>query len=103
MKPLTSPSGWHGGGIERKREDGDVVGLAIRAGGLGYCGGGMMDDFAGAIKSEEFARGRVGFDHAIGKQGDFVAGPELQSGGGILNLSNKSEWKARLHRNLFAI
>ena len=57
---------------EGEGEDGDVVLLAVSLGCGCYGFGGLAADGSGAVKAKKFAGGGLGFEDAVGEEGDFL-------------------------------
>ena len=61
-------------------DDGDVVVLTVRGGGLGDGFGWQRGEAGRSVKAEEITRIVAGFGDSVGEEREVVAGVELQSG-----------------------
>ena len=95
--------GLTGEGGELEGEDGDVVFLAEFLGGFGDLLGGLVADLAGSFESVEFALGVAGFEDAVGEEGEFVAGVELERFFGVFGGFGDAEGQAGFEGDFFAV
>src|ERR1700728_4329504 len=84
-------------------EDGDVVLLAVGLGGGGDLFSGLIADLAGAVEAKEIAGGGLGFDDAVGEQGDLIAGGELERGFGVVCIGNEAERDGGVEGDLVSV
>ena len=88
---------------EGEGEDGDVVLLAVGLGGAGDGFSGLGADGLGAVEAEELAGGGLGFDYAVGEEGEPVAGSEADGGFSSNGVGSNAERQAGVERDFFAV
>ncbi len=89
--------------LELYGEDGDVVFLAVGLGGGGDGFSGLRADVAGAVEAEKLAGGGLGFDYAVGEEGNAVVRVELEAGFVIGCIGCDAEGQAGFDLDFFAV